>query len=188
MNISTDLSTVLQKLPYNDINRTFIDHLKFGRLADYAATYTVIIVAIAVHEDYDIESWKQEFSMKIAVLSSAKMRSKIQLEQSEKRIVEIRKKQSQSSDCFIATAAYGTMHESKIDVLRCLRDTKLISSSILTHFVRFYYRNSPPVAKYILNKPMLKALVRISLNPVIAVVRFIVRKEFPTWVDNGNPV
>jgi hypothetical protein len=197
LNIFTDVTSVVRKLPHDDINRSFIDSTKYANLADYATNYTIKVVAIAVHEGYDIESWKREFSPKITALIAEKMRSKKMDEEGKILMEKLQKEldallnappQTQSSDCFIATAAYGTMHESKIDVLRCLRDTKMIPSGILEPFVRFYYRNSPPIARYISTKPMLKTMVRISLNPVIAVVRFIVRKEFPTWTDSGNPV
>jgi hypothetical protein len=69
--------------------------------------------------------------------------------------------------CFIATAAYGTPMAAEIDVLRDFRDTYLLTNTPGTMFVDAYYHLSPPVAKVIADSPLLAALVRIALAPVI---------------------
>lgn len=97
------------------------------------------------------------------------------------------RKKAQASDCFIATAAYGTKYEEKINVLRCWRDTKLMPSKVLSPFVRFYYKYSPPIAKFISNKPFFRRLVRVVLTPTIFLIGLVVRSEYPLWTDQGNP-
>jgi len=96
-------------------------------------------------------------------------------------------KEAQASDCFIATAAYGTKFEKKINVLRCWRDTKLMPSKVFSPFVIFYYRYSPPVARFISNKPFFQRLVRVILTPTIFLIGLVVRSEYPFWTDQGNP-
>ena len=97
------------------------------------------------------------------------------------------RKKAQTSDCFIATSAYGTKYEEKINVLRCWRDTKLMPSKVLSPFVRFYYKYSPPIAKFISNKPFFRRLVRVVLTPTIFLIGLVVRNEYPLWTDQGNP-
>ncbi|MCL4215935.1 MAG: IPT/TIG domain-containing protein [Candidatus Hydrogenedentes bacterium] len=75
--------------------------------------------------------------------------------------------------CFIATAAYGTPLAESIEVLRVFRDTWLLDTAAGTAFVDAYYHLSPAVADVVAANPLLAAIVRIALIPVIAVVRVI---------------
>jgi hypothetical protein len=74
-----------------------------------------------------------------------------------------------SDDCFIATAAYNTKFAPAVKLLRSFRDRILLKNQLGTNFVKYYYKNSPPIADYISDKPILKGLVRIILLPVITV-------------------
>ena len=76
-------------------------------------------------------------------------------------------------DCFIATAAFGTALEGKIDVLRAFRDRYLLTNAAGEAFVAFYYKHSPPVANYIADREWLRAVVRTLLLPVIGVVSLL---------------
>ncbi len=69
--------------------------------------------------------------------------------------------------CFIATAAYGTPMAAEIDTLRDVRDTFMLSNAFGTALVDGYYRVSPAIADTIAQSPMLAALVRILLAPVV---------------------
>ena len=72
-----------------------------------------------------------------------------------------------ANSCFIATAAYGTPYDSKIDVLRNWRDDSLKSSSIGRMFIRNYYFFSPPVASIVAKSVILRGIVRFVLSPII---------------------
>jgi len=76
--------------------------------------------------------------------------------------------------CFIATAAFGTELDGKIDVLRSFRDRYLVDNAVGQGFLSAYYRYSPPVADYIAQHRWLKAVVRTLLLPVIGLVSLFV--------------
>ncbi len=69
--------------------------------------------------------------------------------------------------CFLATAAFGTELEPRIEVLRTFRDRHLLTTPLGRELVRAYYEYGRPAAEYIAGRPWLRALVRILLLPVI---------------------
>lgn len=69
--------------------------------------------------------------------------------------------------CFIATAAYGSLLEPHVALLREFRDSYLLTNVPGRIFVDFYYTYSPPVAEVIAQNEILKLLVRIALLPLI---------------------
>jgi hypothetical protein len=79
---------------------------------------------------------------------------------------------SDGGNCFIATAAYGSYLDPKVKVLRDFRDNYLLTNSIGTELVGFYYRNSPPIADYIRERETLRAIVRSLLTVVIYSVEY----------------
>jgi len=75
--------------------------------------------------------------------------------------------------CFIATAAYGSYMADEVKILREFRDKYLLTNSIGRKFVTgFYYRYSPPVAKYISKYKLLKTITRIILLPMIYFIKY----------------
>jgi hypothetical protein len=71
--------------------------------------------------------------------------------------------------CFIATAAYGSLMEPHVKILRDFRDRFLLGNTVGDSFVRLYYTHSPPIADFIAEHDSLRAMVRISLFPVVGV-------------------
>ncbi len=71
------------------------------------------------------------------------------------------------SGCFIATAAFGSKFEKHVRLLRRFRDLYLMPYKIGRVFVNAYYRYSPPMADFIANHDTLRALVRLSLLPLV---------------------
>ena len=67
----------------------------------------------------------------------------------------------------IATASIGSKFVPAVVLLRQFRDQCLLTNSFGQAFVEFYYRNSPPIAHYIADRPALKALVRGLLTPAV---------------------
>ena len=70
-----------------------------------------------------------------------------------------------SGRCFIATAAYGSPYVDEVNQLRLYRDFYLKNTTSGRRFIYWYYRLSPPVAKWIDQHPQLKPLIRAALKP-----------------------
>lgn len=73
----------------------------------------------------------------------------------------------EKSGCFIATAAYGSMMEPQVQLLRAFRDRFLTGNLLGRAFIRFYYENSPPLARYIAEHDTWRLVVRWSLLPLV---------------------
>ncbi len=72
-----------------------------------------------------------------------------------------------SSACFIATAAYGSLLDPAVVILREFRDHYLNTNFLGKKFVTWYYTNSPPLADRIAASPRLRLVTRVLLVPVI---------------------
>lgn len=73
---------------------------------------------------------------------------------------------SQSQNCFIATAAYGSSLDQHVQMFRNFRDLFLVTTNWGRVFVKSYYHYSPPIAHYIAQHPTIKSIVRGLLWPV----------------------
>lgn len=71
------------------------------------------------------------------------------------------------TNCFIATAAYGTQFAEELDTLRDFRDQILMRTGVGRAFIHFYYEKSPYYARLILQSPTARATVRTALVPVV---------------------
>ena len=69
--------------------------------------------------------------------------------------------------CFIATAAFGSLLEPHVRLLRQFRDRFLLTNTPGKAFVRIYYAHSPPIADFISTHDSLRMIVRWSLLPFI---------------------
>ncbi|MCK4839225.1 MAG: beta-propeller fold lactonase family protein, partial [Desulfobulbaceae bacterium] len=70
--------------------------------------------------------------------------------------------------CFIATAAYGSLLEPQVRLLRQFRDRYLAINQPGRAFLDMYYEYSPPIAEYIANHNFWRFMVRWSLLPLVA--------------------
>lgn len=76
------------------------------------------------------------------------------------------------SNCFIATAAYGTATAEQLDVLRAFRDQVLLQSPLGSGFVACYYQASPPVADFISENSLLRTVVReLLIDPMVGLAK-----------------
>ncbi len=71
--------------------------------------------------------------------------------------------------CFIATAAYGSILEPQVALLREFRDSYLLTNAMGRKFVDYYYSYSPPLADFIGQSELLKLLVRTALLPLLGI-------------------
>lgn len=78
--------------------------------------------------------------------------------------------------CFIATAAYGSMLEPQVKLLRLFRDNFLMTNEPGQALVKFYYTYSPPLAEIIRHSRILQATVRVALLPLVGVAYILVNE------------
>jgi len=84
--------------------------------------------------------------------------------------------------CFIATAAYGSILEEHVVLLRQFRDNYLLTNNIGQRFVALYYHFSPPIADTIRDNATLQTMVRIALFPAILLALFFVKTALITKI------
>lgn len=82
-------------------------------------------------------------------------------------------------DCFIATVAFGSRNHVLLDVLREFRNRYLHPYSLGKDFIKFYYKNGPGWAKRISENELAKAVVKVSLLPIIAFAYLVLN---PLWL------
>ncbi len=74
--------------------------------------------------------------------------------------------------CLIATAAYGSELAPQVQLLREIRDDKVMSTGIgasfMTGFNQLYYSFSPTIADMERDNPAFKELVKIGITPMIS--------------------
>jgi hypothetical protein len=73
-------------------------------------------------------------------------------------------------DCFIATAAWGSPMHPRVASLRSFRDRVLLRHPEGQAFVALYYRFSPPLARWIGDRPAARRAARAALWPLVAAV------------------
>ena len=73
------------------------------------------------------------------------------------------------SNCFIATAAYGSPMEPHVKVLCDFRDRFLVTNCIGRVLVDLYNNYSPPISEFIANHDIARLVVRWSLLPLVGV-------------------
>ena len=73
--------------------------------------------------------------------------------------------------CFLATVAYGSELAPEIHYLSDFRDRVLIHNSYGRVLIKVYNRLGPHLAKFIENRPRLKALTRCVLTQLIKPIR-----------------
>ncbi len=71
--------------------------------------------------------------------------------------------------CFIATAAYGSLVEPHVKILRDFRDRFLTTNTVGKSFVNLYYKYSPPFANFIARHDNLRMIVRMTLFPLVGI-------------------
>jgi len=78
---------------------------------------------------------------------------------------------SNNSDCFVATAAFGTPLQPEIQVLRNWRDDTLRYTSFGRKFISNYYKFGPILANFIHKYPVFKVPVRTVVKLIIRLMK-----------------
>lgn len=66
--------------------------------------------------------------------------------------------------CFVATCAYGDANHPDVVYLRHYRDNLLSQTALGRHFIRFYYRVGPYLARWMAPYPRLRHLTKLALS------------------------
>jgi len=79
--------------------------------------------------------------------------------------------EEEGGGCLIATATYGSEMAQQVQLLREIRDDKLLStssgSSFMTGFNSLYYSFSPTIADLERQNPIFKEVVKLTITPLI---------------------
>lgn len=70
---------------------------------------------------------------------------------------------SGSKSCFVATACFGSSDNNTVVTLRRYREAVLKTSTVGRLSIYWYYKLSPPIAKFVANHSYIKEIVRRSL-------------------------
>lgn len=82
------------------------------------------------------------------------------------------------SECFIATAVFGTPLDPRIDLLRDFRDQWLSSTSLGRAAVYTYYEISPPIARFARNNGLARnVLRRMIVQPALKLAQILLASE-----------
>ncbi len=95
--------------------------------------------------------------------------TKIEADYSERE----RSSSSSSDECFIATAAYGSSQSVDVRNLRQFRDRVLLPTRLGHDLVKVYYNCSPPLARLISRKALLREVTAEVLRPLVAMSKII---------------
>ena len=141
-------------------------------------------VQIIVTENF--VEMKQEYVNKIE--SSEKILSQLETrDESEKTektepksIVEpepIIQQEPNGGGCLIATAAYGTELAPQVQMLRELRDNKILKTSsgstFMNAFNSMYYSFAPTIADWERQNPVFKEIVKATITPLITTLSIL---------------
>ncbi len=94
--------------------------------------------------------------------------------------LDINIQEEEKDECFIATAAFGSLMHREVKWLRRFRDEYLLTNSPGKQFVRLYYRLSPPLANRLRQHEILRAITRGSLGPIVALSRWLIKEDNET--------
>lgn len=79
--------------------------------------------------------------------------------------------------CLIATATFGSELSNSVQMLREVRDTKIINSQVgsmfLIGFNQFYYSFSPTISDMERQSPIFKEFIKITITPLLTILSLL---------------
>ena len=93
-------------------------------------------------------------------------------EDEEPEQVEIQEVNEEGGGCLIATAAFDSELSTQVQMLREIRDNKVINTQVgamfISGFNEFYYSFSPTIADMERQSPLFKEFIKISITPLLS--------------------
>jgi len=90
--------------------------------------------------------------------------------------IEVQGKKSESSGCFIATAAMGSYDHPDVVELRGFRDNWILKKTWGKSFVKWYYKNGAIAARFIDNYYLLKFFSLILIIKPLVIISKLTKK------------
>lgn len=95
--------------------------------------------------------------------------------------------QEEGGGCLIATATYGSEMAQQVQLLREIRDDKLLSTSsgsaFMSGFNSLYYAFSPTIADLERQSPIFKEAVKLSITPLITSLSILNHVDFESEAE-----
>ncbi len=90
---------------------------------------------------------------------------------------EIQEVNQEGGGCLIATAAFGSELSTQVQMLREVRDNKIINTQVgaifISGFNQVYYSFSPAIADMERESPVFKEFVKITITPLLVSLSFL---------------
>jgi len=90
---------------------------------------------------------------------------------------EIQEINQEGGGCLIATAAFNSELSTQVQMLREIRDTKIMNTQVgntfTSGFNQFYYSFSPAIANMERQSPLFKEIVKITITPLLATLSLL---------------
>ncbi len=90
---------------------------------------------------------------------------------------EIQENNQEGGGCLIATAAFDSELSRQVQMLREVRDTKIMNTQVgamfTSGFNQFYYSFSPAIADMERQSPLFKEIVKITITPLLATLSLL---------------
>jgi len=90
---------------------------------------------------------------------------------------EIQENNQEGGGCLIATAAFDSELSTQVQMLREIRDTKIMNTQVgaifTSGFNQFYYSFSPVIADMERQSPLFKEIVKITITPLLATLSLL---------------
>jgi len=82
--------------------------------------------------------------------------------------------------CFIATAAFGSSLAIEVSIIREFRDNYLMTNFLGQALISIYTAISPPIAHFIAEHDSIRAIVRVTLYPIVGLCYLVI--STPDWI------
>jgi len=93
-------------------------------------------------------------------------------EEEKQATKEIQENNQEGGGCLIATAAFNSELSAQVQMLREIRDTKIMNTQVgamfISGFNQFYYSFSPAIADMERQSPLFKEIVKITITPLLS--------------------
>lgn len=142
---------------------------KFEKLIERSRYYSELEIA-----ESQVEAKTGVIDPKPAEIPKPEVEEKPSIEENQTVVEEKPELDANQNEggCLIATATFGTELASQVQMLREVRDAKVLSTEagamFLSGFNQFYYSFSPTIADLERQSPLFKELVKITITPMLA--------------------